>query len=46
MPDPERYEPRPVPEQVSPEIRAFLEEELAQIAYWINELVQYNEDNP
>ena len=42
----QRYEPRPVPQELSPEARVFLEEELAQVAYWINLLLQYNEDNP
>lgn len=40
------YTPRPVPQQTSEELRAFLEEELATIAYLLNQLLQYNEDNP
>ena len=40
------YEPREVPKELSVEARTFLEEELSQIAYWINLLIQYNEDNP
>lgn len=42
----ERYTPPPVPKEASPELRRFLEEEFARIAYLINELLQYNEDNP
>lgn len=42
----ERYTPQPVPEQVSPQVRAFLEQELSKIEYFINLLLQYNEDNP
>lgn len=40
------YEPPPVPDSVSPEVRRFLEEELARIALILNHLLQYNEDNP
>ena len=40
------YEPPPVPQEVSPEMRRFLEEQLAEIALLINHLLQYNEDNP
>ena len=40
------YIPPPVPQGISPELRRFLEEELAQIALLINYLLQYNEDNP
>lgn len=40
------YEPPPMPDQLPPDVRAFLEDQLAQIAYWINTLLQYNEDNP
>lgn len=40
------YEPTPVPDSVSPEVKAWLEDQMAQIAYWINELLKYNEDNP
>lgn len=42
----EPYVPPPVPGNVSPEIRRYLEEELARIAEIINSLIQYNEDNP
>ena len=41
-----RYQPRPIHAELSPEARSFLEEELSQIQYWINLLLQYNEDNP
>ena len=40
------YVPPPVPSNVSPEVRAYLEEQLAAIALLINHLLQYNEDNP
>lgn len=40
------YVPPPVPEGVSPEVRRFLEEELARIALILNHLIQYNEDVP
>jgi hypothetical protein len=40
------YQPPPVPDKISPELRRFLEEELASIAEIINHLLQYNEDNP
>jgi len=40
------YVPPPVPKDVSPEVRRFLDEELARIALIINHLLQYNEDNP
>ena len=40
------YEPQPVPEELSDEARAFLEEELRRIAFWLNKLLTYNEDNP
>lgn len=42
----EPYVPPPVPGKVAPEIRRYLEEELARIAEIINALIQYNEDNP
>lgn len=42
----ETYEPRPVPDAASAELRAFLEEELASIAYILNQLLQYVEDHP
>jgi hypothetical protein len=42
----EPYIPPPVPQGVSPEVRRFLEEELARIALILNHLIQYNEDNP
>lgn len=42
----ENYEPRAIPVEASPELRTFLEDELAQIAYWINLLIEYNENNP
>jgi len=42
----EPYVPPPVPQSLSPEVRRFLEEELARIALIINHLLQYNEDNP
>lgn len=42
----EPYVPPPVPQSISPEVRRFLEEEFAKIALIINELLQYNEDNP
>ena len=42
----ENYEPRPVPESASEELRTFLEEELQSIALILNHLLQYNEDNP
>jgi len=42
----EPYVPPSVPESASPEVRRFLEEELARIAEYINHLLQYNEDNP
>lgn len=42
----ERYEPRPVPEQANEALRTWLEEEISLIAYWLNLLLQYNEDNP
>ena len=42
----EPYVPPPVPQSPSPEVRRFLEEELARIALIINHLLQYNEDNP
>lgn len=40
------YEPTPVPQELSPEARAWLEQELALIAYWLNTLLKYNEENP
>jgi hypothetical protein len=40
------YEPLPVPDRISPEVKAYLEDELARIALIINHLLQYNEDNP
>ena len=40
------YVPPPVPENIAPEVRRFLEEELDAIAIIINHLLQYNEDNP
>lgn len=42
----EPYVPPPVPESASPEVRRFLDEELARIALILNHLLQYNEDNP
>lgn len=42
----EAYEPPPVPRECSDELRRFLDEELARIALILNELKQYNEDNP
>ncbi len=42
----EPYAPPPVPENIAPELRRFLEEELAKLALIINHLIQYNEDNP
>ena len=42
----EKYSPPPVPVQVSPELRRYLDEQLALIALLINHLLQYNEDNP
>lgn len=42
----EPYVPPPVPASASPELRRFIEEELAKIALILNELMQYNEDNP
>lgn len=42
----ERYQPPPIPKECSPELRRFLEDEFALLAYWINHLLQYNEDNP
>lgn len=42
----EPYTPPPVPDNIAPEVRRFLEEELARIALIINHLLQYNEDNP
>ena len=42
----QQYVPPPVPAGASPELRRFLEEELAAIALLINHLLQYNEDNP
>jgi len=42
----EPYTPPPVPENVSPEIRRYLEEQFEAIALIINHLLQYNEDNP
>lgn len=40
------YVPPPVPNNVAPEVRRYLEEQLAEIALLINHLLQYNEDNP
>lgn len=42
----EPYVPPPVPNNVSPEIKRYLEEQLEAIALIINHLIQYNEDNP
>lgn len=42
----EPYVPPTVPQEASPELRRFLEEEFAAIALLINHLIQYNEDNP
>jgi hypothetical protein len=42
----EPYVPPPVPQNIAPEVRRFLEDELARIALIINHLLQYNEDNP
>lgn len=42
----EPYVPPPVPDSLSAEAKRFLEEELAKIAFIINHLLQYNEDNP
>lgn len=42
----EPYVPPPVPDQVNPDVRRYLEEELTRIAEIINALIQYNEDNP
>lgn len=40
------YRPTPVPQSLPPDARRYLEEELERIAYLINELLKYNEDNP
>lgn len=42
----EPYVPPPVPESISPEMRRYLDEELARIALILNHLLQYNEDTP
>ena len=42
----EPYEPPPIPDNIHPELKRFLEEELARIALILNHLLQYNEDNP
>ena len=42
----EPYVPPPVPAGMSPEVRRYLDEELAKIALIINHLLQYNEDVP
>lgn len=42
----EKYVPMPVPAELSPELRQYLEDELATIALLINHLLQYNEDVP
>ena len=46
MAAPEPYEPLPVPDEISQEVRRYLENELASVAYIINWLLQYNVDNP
>jgi len=40
------YVPPPVPQGASPELRRYLEEQLAALALLVNHLLQYNEDNP
>lgn len=42
----QRYTPPPVPDEASPALRAWLEEQFEAIAYLINQLLQYNDDNP